>query len=485
MSIKVENPPTHPEKPRDRMNFKRLFLSFSMISLVLFSSLATAFYTTNTIKILRPCLAVPTIVMPNESILVQLRSKYPLPGIISLEMEIQSIYGDFALPLYHLTIEGNFIQINASIPAAVKTNILYDFSINVNGIAETQPNAVKVISNYKSNFTFIQWSDPQVEGFDLEDPEGTIPHMWQCTKQFDVLAPEFVLVTGDLTEWSSPKELKMVFDAIDSTEIPMFSILGNHEINPGEYYRQFGLLSYSFNYGPLYHFICLDTGFDMEGLSDATFQFFKSDLEAHQQIPYKYVAMHYPPFFRGPNRNFEMYRNEFVALCGQYNVKAVFYGHEHKDGVFDDTQTQLPWPITNYNGPLYLMTNDGRGEAAYRLITIKNHQIASYSQKISPTAYDPLKSNIAGKLLLEYDKDNDGSQTSLNVTVRNLEPYQSFDNICIPVHLKTKGMPTVHPSLTPVNYWLGQWIDAPEIYTLKIYVNMPANCTASFIVTGV
>ena len=199
--------------------------------------------------------------------------------------------------------------------------------------------------------------------------------------------------------------------------VPAYLLTGNHDkYNPTDYVKVFRHLNYGFDYGPAHHFTCIDSSIHFDSLSEDTYAFLVNDVKTHQAVPNKYIAMHSPPHYDGPNRNIEQHREDFFNLCDQYAIEAVFIGHEHNDKVWDRNGMDIPWN-SSYDDTLYIRTNDGRFDGAYRLITLVNDKIVTYSDEISPGVYDSEKSLVVGKLNVLYHQPNDGTFNLMNATL--------------------------------------------------------------------
>ncbi len=169
---------------------------------------------------------------------------------------------------------------------------------------------------------------------------------------------EFVIGTGDFigNAWNQQEWEVEFFGPGQSflAHVPFHQAIGNHDYLTGsqpkvpQFYRDIfdtpGPMWYTFTYGPA-RFICLDTGapsslqrtWVAQTLSAATEQ-------------YIFVVSHYPAFSMGPHGTLSapgvpseyhvrLFLQNIVPLLEQYNVTAVFLGHDHfyerslKDGV--------------------------------------------------------------------------------------------------------------------------------------------------------
>ncbi|MFW9905521.1 MAG: metallophosphoesterase family protein [Candidatus Thorarchaeota archaeon] len=110
---------------------------------------------------------------------------------------------------------------------------LYDLTVSATVSAKTrtnvQPHSVSVISGYKEDFTFIHISDGQIypDGSGAQSGRGNITETW---KYLNTLDAEFIIHTGDYTEWSDEISIrKNKVWQIELLDTPVFHLPGNHD----------------------------------------------------------------------------------------------------------------------------------------------------------------------------------------------------------------------------------------------------------------
>jgi predicted MPP superfamily phosphohydrolase len=461
----------------------RIGVIISVITVALFASVAVAYYANNKITLVRPMLSVPVITTPEEQFTVEIEAENDLQ-LRSLQFKIESPVGNFDLGITSFTVEGNKLSATVNLPSNVLEEILYDLRVTVNGVEDFQPNAVKVINAYNPNLKIIHWSDPQIDLYDKDDKHNTIPHMKSVANEINLVHPDLVIITGDLTEWARPDEFELIYNTIDALDVPVYCISGNHDkYTPSEFVKYFRHFDYSFDYGPNHHFIALDTGINLDSLSDGTYNFLKTDLEENKNVSNKYIAMHAPPFKVGANRNFEYHREDFIQACKDYDVSAVFDGHVHKDLVQGLNGDDLPF-TTNLTDTIVLTTNDGREDNAYRLITFTANKISRYSEKISASTWDQKKSLTANSLNLSYAQKNDGSLASVKAIVGNSHKFQNFDSVVVEFNVKSTGIPTIQTSAVYAIQSAYKLVNQPTVYNVKVAVNIVPNNSTQITVVG-
>lgn len=213
----------------------------------------------------------------------------------------------------------------------------------------------------------------------------------------------FILRTGDFTEKGEEEETyteAFISTKPLATEIPYYTVLGNHEHNNINYYKAFDLPQgggdynkrwYSFSYGNA-HFVMLDSNVtETNTLYNQQLQWLENDLKNNQDKKYIFVAFHHP-FWTSSQEYGAMEENlpaghfntkNWLPLFIKYNVDVVFNGHIHayerytKDGINFITSggggamlnvnhgaQALPWRVKDFLGILsYVEVNIEENEA--------------------------------------------------------------------------------------------------------------------------
>jgi len=133
--------------------------------------------------------------------------------------------------------------------------------------------------------------------------------------------------------------------------IPFFPSAGNHDYktNQGAPFREVfnlpgdsGEKWYSFDYGRV-HFVALDTEADYS----TQVKWLEQDLAANQ-LPWKVIYMHRPPYSSGEHGSDTTLRNKLAPVLQRYGVQLVLAGHDH------DYERMKP-----QNGVAYVVTGGG------------------------------------------------------------------------------------------------------------------------------
>jgi hypothetical protein len=162
----------------------------------------------------------------------------------------------------------------------------------------------------------------------------TLPdEFYQMIREWNLLDPAFVVLTGDLILGGSAEGLGPQWDefekAVAECEAPVFPVAGNHDVSDAAaeaiYEERIGPLTYAFSYGDA-RFIILNTEEpgQVKGLSESQLDWLEKDLAA-TRLDNIFLFMH-KPYFAGEWG--ESWRPA-ADLIKDRPVKAVFGSHDH------------------------------------------------------------------------------------------------------------------------------------------------------------
>jgi len=342
------------------------------------------------IRIVSPTIGFPTIQSPGNHFLVYLNTEPGLPvepancvvelckgeRRITFTGESTVDHGSKYFWTAYLPIE-KVTHITDCLYCAVvkvpnKTHEgLYDLKITVAQKSFIQENSVQILKTLSQQPKFCLLADTHIgfKGYPcINEPNiDEISIAAHAIKQVNYIHPDLVIIIGDLVDWSSKGNWRDFINLLKLFEVPVYTVVGNHDYYWDNWWIGYPpllpaptrcdpvalrhyikyvnpYLSYSFDYGS-YHITCLDSGEDAvltpveaygSGLSDEDMEWLKTELKDHQQ---NFIFMHHPVTRTDANDALKpdnqigcitKNRVEFMELCSQNNVVAVFSGHEHK-----------------------------------------------------------------------------------------------------------------------------------------------------------
>ncbi|UTE77673.1 metallophosphoesterase [Rossellomorea sp. KS-H15a] len=255
-------------------------------------------------QIIYPLFATPAIKKKGESLTIQVDTQGKETGSWSVKLKQtnhSSLTSDYELPVKsvqpgksHWKDSSSIVDVTVSIPEGTPQR-LYDLEVTYTGngkrITDEQPHSVKVVDEYKKNFSFLHLTDTHIGSprnlGNTDDPSSFTPGraketgMWdpdptkrwlylqKAIKEVNLKNPDFVVITGDLM-FGQLNPLEYIYEyeetykMLQKLNVPVYIVPGNHDyyaqdatLTDGAKYweKYFGPQYFSFDYGPYAHFI--------------------------------------------------------------------------------------------------------------------------------------------------------------------------------------------------------------------------------------
>jgi 3',5'-cyclic AMP phosphodiesterase CpdA len=247
-------------------------------------------------NIIYPLMGTPAIKKNGSELTIKVdtKGKEPAGWDVSLNpTEAAKVDGSFNLPIKSVKKGSSYwnksqsiYEVTITIPNDVPEE-LFDLQVSYTGdgtrITDDEPNSVKIVKEFKKDFTFIHLTDIHVGSpRNISDPNNaTEAGMWdpdlnkrwlylqKTIKQVNLLKPDFVVLTGDLMFGQmNPKEYiyeyEETYRILKQFNVPVYLVPGNHDYyaqdatltDGAKYWEQyFGPQYFSFDYGPYAHMI--------------------------------------------------------------------------------------------------------------------------------------------------------------------------------------------------------------------------------------
>lgn len=247
-------------------------------------------------NIIYPLMATPAIKKNGSELTVKVDSKGKEPAGWDISLnptEAAQVEGKYNLPVKSVQKGSSYwkdsssiYEVTVTIPEDVPEE-LFDLEVSYTGdgtrITDDEPNSVKVVKEYKKDFTFMHLTDIHVGSpRNIADPaNATEAGMWdpdkskrwlylqKTIKQVNLLKPDFVVMTGDLMYGQmNPQEYiyeyEETYRMLKQFNVPVYIVPGNHDYyaqdatlaDGAKYWEQyFGPQYFSFDFGPYAHMI--------------------------------------------------------------------------------------------------------------------------------------------------------------------------------------------------------------------------------------
>ena len=360
----------------------------------------------------------------------------------SMPLSIEDVL--FLDPVYEITV---------IVPESVPED-LFDIHMSADfdfeNVRDMQPNAVKVIAEFKTDFRFVHITDVHVDdlrGY-LNNARESFGYKYlhKAISEINLLDPDFVLISGDLMfgrrYWY---EFVHCWKQLQGFDAPLFMGIGNHDginhdwllglepIDGHEAFEDaFGPRTYSFDYGDC-HFVSVNshdwgkivragigwlTLFWLGQIRDGQLQWIDEDLAASSDASLKVVYLHHPPHesFQGTGAE------ELKNLVDLYEVDLVLAGHKHKDDIHWEGDT--PYVQTSC---LEHAVDTPLCYPAFRLVEVVNNEIANYNYeepRFSIPIYRDSRELPPNELRdpsigIAFDPANNGENSEVTATIEN------------------------------------------------------------------
>ncbi|MCF6411257.1 metallophosphoesterase family protein [Pseudalkalibacillus salsuginis] len=254
--------------------------------------------------IIYPLFATPSIKKKGQTLTIKMDSQGKEAGNWSVKLKPtnhSAFIDSYELPIEkvstgdsHWKESATIHDVTVKIPENTPEE-LYDLQVayTANGQRKTdkQPHSVKVVEEFKKDFTFLHLTDTHIGSprnlGDHDDPSSVDPGrlkeagMWdpdpekrwlylqKAIKEVNMKNPDFVVVTGDLMYGQmNPQEYiyeyEETYKMLQKLDVPVYLVPGNHDYyaqdatlaDGAKYWEQyFGPQYFSFDYGPYAHFI--------------------------------------------------------------------------------------------------------------------------------------------------------------------------------------------------------------------------------------
>jgi hypothetical protein len=222
--------------------------------------------------------------------------------------------------------------------------------------------------------------------------------------------PEFAIQSGDLVENGEDNSLWPIYFDIEKnllSQLAFFPVLGNHERNSRDFYEFFQSVTpyYSFNWGNA-HFMVINSDIASSAVNkparDAFWaeqtKWLEDELQASQNVEYRVVVAHHPPFSAVSNRqgsNPEM--RALVPMFEKYHVSIAFFGHDHN--YQRNLQNGINYVISGGGGaPLYDVDKPDPA-TSQKAIKVENFVKVSVEGKVMKIQ----AKGLDGKILDEFE----------------------------------------------------------------------------------
>lgn len=359
---------------------------------------------------------------------------------------VSAVEPSIRIPLYATTppsfVNNEFASLVLKVPPDA-TPGLYDLEVRSKAGAYRSRRCVKVVDHFKTRFRFVHLSNMNVGDPTAPDFDDMLP------AEVNLLAPEFIVATGDYTEWSRalnvPAAWKRVLDYFARFDAPVFIVCGLHD-----HEESFGRLVGNgpigtIDYGSYHGILILDhPGHPVDQDADQL-RVIDADLRKNQSKSLNFIVSHSDELgLLDAWRE----RGDLADFLRRNKVRMFITG-----GSADWDYTEFADKLAGLTDFHFIRTHQSStclrdratGVSHYRVIDVDADSF-SYVYP-DDTAAEKLQYSIpAGRLRVFHDHPNDGSAAEITATVQN-SLNQSFPGVQLWLRVAKTGRAAPQPSV--------------------------------------
>lgn len=408
----------------------------------------------------------PIFITSGETFYFVMRLPADISGDISfalrhaMETEIRVALKPTTPPSYN----EQYCSLLLQIPGTVEPG-LYDVEVKTERGIFASRRSVKVVDAFKSKFRFVHLSNMNVGDLTAPAFDEMLP------REINVLAPEFIVATGDYTEWARARDdagsWTRVLKFFEQFNAPVFLLCGAHDHEASFTKMVASKPVDKIDYGNYHGLLLLDHPANPIDQDISQIQWIENDLRRN----------------KGRKFNFLCANSDELSLIDIWREggKLADFIKDHKIKLFiaggssDWDYKEFADKLKDAGGMQFVRTHQSStalrdlatGVSHYRVIEVDGDQVA-YTYP-DDTAAEKLQHSIpTGRLRTYYEVPNDGSQSRVVATVQNAL-NQSFAEAHLWLRVAKRG--GERPSVSPGQ--LVQTLDCGKYWACDVAVTLP------------
>lgn len=423
--------------------------------------------------ICEPAQGRPIFITPGETFIFVMRLTSEVTGDVgfflrhAVEPGIRYTLRPTTPPSY----SDEYCTLVLAVPQAT-TPGLYDLEVKTDRSALASRRSVKVVDEFKTKFRFVHLSNMNIGDLTAPDFDDML------SREINLLAPEFIIATGDYTEWARARDdassWPRVLKFFEQFNAPVYMLCGahDHEASFTKYVasKPIGTI----DYGNYHGLLLLDHPGNPIEQDYNQIQWVETDLKRNRQKTFNFIACN----------------SDELGLIDVWREKGNLsdFIKEHKIKFFL-TGGSTDWDFKEFadkldglDGVQLIRTHQSStslrdratGFSHYRVIDVNGDKI-EYTYRDDNSAEKLQYSVPTGRLRAFYDSPNDGKASKLAVTVQN-PLNQGFADAHVWLRIAKNGSeePVVAPgrlirTLDVGDYWACEVaIDLPEKGAVRV-----------------
>lgn len=342
---------------------------------------------------------------------------------------------------------------------------LYDIEIRAAAGAFYSRRSVRIVDQFKSRFRFVHLSDMNIGDLTAPEFDDTLP------REINILAPEFIVATGDFTEWARARDdassWSRVLGFFEQFDAPVYMLCGEHDHEASFIRHVANKPIGTIDYGDYHGLLLLDHPGNPIEQDHGQIQWIETDLKRNRDRRFNFICANSDELGL-----IDVWREtgNVSRLVSDYRVRLILTG-----GASDWDFREFSNKLSGLSGLQYVRTHASStslrdratGVSHYRVIEVNGDRI-EYIYPNDAVAENLQHSIPSGRLRAFYEGPNDGSSARVVVTVQNAL-NQSFKDARLWLRVAKTGRQ--QPSVSTGQ--IVQAIDLGSYWACDVSVDLP------------
>lgn len=342
---------------------------------------------------------------------------------------------------------------------------LYDLEVKTPDETYYSRRSVRIIDRFKTRFRFVHLSNMNIGDPTAPDFDDMLPN------EINLLGPEFIVATGDYTEWSrvvdDPKSWARVLKYFEQFNAPVYMLCGSHDHEAS--FTKFiatGPMG-TIDYGDYHGILLLDHPANPLDQDYSQIQWIEADLKRNKSKRMNFFCANSDEM---GILDIWRERGGLEDFVRDHHIKLYIAG-----GSTDWDYKEFAHKLDGIEGFHFVRTHQSStcmrdratGFSHYRVIEIDGDDVAyTYANDTAP---EMLQHSIpSGRLRVYFDSPNDGTSGKVGATVQNAL-NQSFDNARLWIRVAKRG--SERPVIAPGR--IVRIVDAGDHWGCEVSYDLP------------
>lgn len=408
----------------------------------------------------------PIFITPGETFIFVMRLNASVTGDVTFflshakEPEVRAPLKPTTPPSY----SDDYCTLVLLVPQSTEPG-LYNIEVRAKGGTFYSRHSVRVVDSFKKKFRFVHLSSMNIGDLTAPEFDDTLP------PEVNLLAPEFIVATGDYTEWARVKDdassWNRVLSYLEKFDAPVYMLCGAHD-HEASFPRMvankpIGVI----DYGSYHGLLLLDHPGNPIEQDYNQIQWVETDLRRNRTKTFNFICTNSDELGL-----LDVWREtgDLAKFVKDYKVRLIVAG-----GATDWDFKEFASKLAGVEGLDYVRTHEAStclrdratGISHYRVIEVDGDRLA-YTYP-DDGAVEKLQHSIAaGRLRAFYKGKNDGSTEESVVTIQNAL-NQSFADARVWLRVAKRGK--AEPSVAGGR--LIRALDVGSYWSCEVAVDLP------------